>query len=286
MVDVAPLAAERLGRRYRRRRPWALQDLDLTITEGSITALVGPNGAGKSTLIRSWLGFERPDAGRVLVRGVDPQRDRARALSSLGYVPQSTSLYRSLTSDDHFTMASIYRDAFDRDYALRRLGDVGIDPDRPIKELSGGEQAQVSLAIALGTRSSILLLDEPLANLDPLARRDFLAALVQQVHETGGTVVLSSHIVTDVEQACDWIVVLSHGRLVLNSSIESARTHHRTIPAAEVDGGGAIGTFVGPDGIQLALVAGAAAGSGSPPASLEEIVLGHLAGARARAVAR
>jgi ABC-2 type transport system ATP-binding protein len=273
----APLVDERFGRRYRRNRPWACRDVSMAVPAGSITALVGPNGAGKSTLIRACIGFERPDEGRVLVNGIDPRRDRPRAVESVGYVPQGAALYRNLTIGDHLDLARVARRGFDRSFALGRVRAVGLTPERPVGDLSGGEQAQVSLALALGTRAPVLLLDEPLANLDPLARRDFLTALAEDIRSRGATALLSSHIVTDVEQACDRLVVLSGGRKLLDLAVVDARAQHRTVDAGTLEGRPAVGTFVGPGGEPLALVRDIAVG---PPATLEEIVLGYLAAAR------
>lgn len=275
-----PLRVEGFGRRYRRSRPWAVRDVDLTIRRGSVTALVGPNGAGKSTLIRGCLGFERPDEGRVLVEGIDPQRDRSGAVSQIGYVPQAGALYRSLTIADHFVMAAAARAGFDSEYAVRRIRDAGLTPERKVGELSGGEQAQVALALALGQNAPLLLLDEPLASLDPLARRDFLVALVDHVRDRGVTVVLSSHIITDVEHGCDSLVVLGAGRLLLQIDLDRAVVDFRTIPIEGLNGKTPIGVFAGTAGDDLALVP--ADGVEARPATLEEVVLGHLAGGRAK----
>jgi len=281
-MSDSPLVADRFGRRYRRTRPWAVRDVSLAVPEGSITALVGPNGAGKSTLIRACVGFERPDEGRLLVNGIDPQRDRTRAVASAGYVPQGASLYRNLTIGDHLDLARAARRTFDRPYAVGRVRAAGLSEERQIAQLSGGEQAQVALALALGTRAPLLVLDEPLASLDPLARRDFLTALVDDVRGRGATAVLSSHIVTDVEQACDRLVVLADGRLALDTTVAAAQLEYRTLPTSELGGRAAIGTFAGPSGQLLALVRHASVGRS---ASLEEIVLGHLAARRTRALA-
>lgn len=275
-----PVVALRFGRRYRRGRPWAVRDLSLELPEGSITALVGPNGAGKSTLIRACLGFERPDEGNVSVFGNDAIRHRSRAVSCIGYVPQASSLYGSLSIADHFTLAMAARPLFDRSSATEHIRGVGLSEDRRVGQVSGGEQAHVALALALGTRAPLLLLDEPLASLDPLARRDFLTALVADVRRRGATAMLSSHIVTDVEQACDRLVVLAGGRLVLATTVVAALATYRTVPAAELDGVESVGVFAGPDGTPLALVdRGSTGGKG---ATLEEVVLGHLASARGR----
>jgi ABC-2 type transport system ATP-binding protein len=272
-----PLVAEHVGRRYRRRSPWALRDVSLTFPEGSITALVGANGAGKSTLIRACLGFERPDEGRVLVFGIDPRREPVGAIRRLGYVAQGSALYRGLSIADHFAIARAGRPTFDAAFADAHMARVGLLTGRRVGDLSGGEQAQVALALALATRAPLLLLDEPLASLDPLARRDFLTALLSDVRARGATVVLSSHIVTDVEQACDHLAVLAHGHLVLAGSVADARGRYCTATADELDGADVVGRFAGPDGTAVALVKGASIGR---PATLEEIVLGHLAAER------
>ena len=276
MVVVA-LSADGFGRRYGRRGRWAVRDLSLEIPAGSITALVGPNGAGKSTLIRTWLGFERPDEGMVQVQGIDPQRRRAEAVRLIGYVPQSTALYAALTIDDHFRMAKSYRPGFDHDWAAQRIAWLGVERGRQISSLSGGEKAQVALTMALALRTPVLLLDEPMASLDPLARREFIATLHDGARQSGATVVLSSHIVTDVEEACDALVVLSHGRLLLHDTITAVRAQHVALAAVSVDTPGTVGTFAGPTGGRVALVRRPA-----PPgqeATLEEVVLGYLGSA-------
>ena len=215
MDEATALVAHGVGKRYRRGRPWALRDVDFSVPRGSITALVGPNGAGKSTLIKGCVGFERPTAGRLVVDGVDPWRDRGGAVRRVGYVPQAASLYRELTIDDHLAMAVAYRRAFDRPHAEARLRELDIPLAVRADELSGGQQAQVGLAIALGTRAPVLLLDEPLASLDPLARREFLHVLVTVVRAEGSTALLSSHVITDIEQACDRLLVLGGEEVVL-----------------------------------------------------------------------
>lgn len=277
------LEAHGVGKRYRRRRPWALRDVDLAIPEGSVTALVGPNGAGKSTLIKGYVGFERPTAGRLVIGGIDPWRDRGAAIRRIGYVPQAASLYRELSVADHLALAGRHRPGFDRPAAELRLAALDIPLGARADELSGGQQAQVGLAIALGTRAPVLLLDEPLASLDPLARREFLHVLVQAVREAGATALLSSHVITDIEQACDRLLVLGAGRKLLDVSIAEARATHRVVEGdGPLDAGRLVGRFPDPDGRPLALVEGAE-GPGRP-ATLEEVVLGHLAAARGGAV--
>ena len=280
MTDHIALEARGIGKRYRRGRPWALRDVDVALPAGSITALVGPNGAGKSTFIKGCVGFERPTAGSLLVDGADPWRDRGAALRRIGYVPQAASLYRELSVADHLALAARWRPGFDTTTAELRLEQLAIPLAARAGELSGGQQAQVGLAIALGTLAPVLLLDEPLASLDPLARREFLHVMVDAVRERGSTALLSSHVITDIEQACDRLLVLGGGRKVLDVSMEEARAVHRVADGeGPIDAGRLVGRFPDPGGKIVALVRGEA-GSGRP-ATLEEVVLGHLAAGRA-----
>lgn len=279
---MAVLETHDIGKRYGRRN-WALRHVDLEVPDGSITALVGPNGSGKSTLLKAWIGFERPTEGYLTVDGIDPWKERAAAIQRIGYVPQAPSLYRELTVEEHVTMAKTLRPRFDPAIARHRLDDLDIPLDSRADELSGGQQAQVGLALALGVRAPVLLLDEPLASLDPLARREFLHVLVEAVRADGSTALLSSHVITDIEQACDRLLVLGAGRTLLDLSIAGAIAEHRVIDAA--DGapaptpGSLVGVFPGPAGERLSLVRGDES-VGGRPATLEEVVLGHLAAAR------
>lgn len=273
-----------LAKRYG-RRTWALTGIDLAIPQGGITALVGPNAAGKSTLIKTWVGFERPTRGGVTVAGIDPWKDRSSVLALVGYVPQSPTLYDGLSVNDHLDLAVQLRPSFDRAYARQRLDQLGIPPDQGAKSLSGGQQAQVALALALGTRARILLLDEPLASLDPLARREFLHVLTDAVRSDGATALLSSHIVTDVEQACDRLVVLGVGKILLHDTVADAlATHSLATDEAATADGQAIGSFGGPAGERLTLIRGSTHSEGANlrPASLEEVVLGYLASGRGK----
>jgi ABC-2 type transport system ATP-binding protein len=273
------IEAHALGKRYRRGR-WALRDVDVAVPRGSITALVGPNGAGKSTLIKAGVGFERPTAGRVVVDGIDPWRDRAAAIARVGYVPQSPSLYRELTVADHVALASSLRPGFDPSHARRRLDQLAIPLLSRADELSGGQQAQVGLALALGTRAPVLLLDEPLASLDPLARREFLHVLVDAVRADGATALLSSHVITDIEQACDRLLVLGGGRKLLDVPIADSLTAHRVVNDP-IQGEEVVGSFMDVDGGTVSLIrAMGPAWARGRPATLEEVVLGHLAAGR------
>ncbi|HEY7737088.1 MAG TPA: ABC transporter ATP-binding protein [Candidatus Limnocylindrales bacterium] len=280
----AVLEARGFGKRYR-RRTWALRGVDLAVPEGSITALVGPNGSGKSTLIRSWIGFETPTEGSLVTGGIDPRRDRMGAVHRVGYVPQTPSLYPELTVSDHTELAVSLRRGFDEGLARHYVERLGIPLAARAAELSGGEQAQVGLALALGTRARILLLDEPLASLDPLARREFLRVLIDAVRSDGSTALLSSHVITDIEQACDRLIVLGKGHTLLDLSIADAIGHHRVVDAGEPPGNdGVVASFPSPEGETLTLVRTGASDGARPgrPASLEEVVIGHMAAARRR----
>ena len=290
---TAVLEAHGFGKRYRRRN-WALRGVDLEVPEGSITALVGPNGSGKSTLIRAWIGFERPTEGRLSTGGTDPRTDRAAAVAKVGYVPQSPSLYGGLTVAEHITLATTLRDGFDAGLAAHYIERLSIPLSALASELSGGEQAQVGLALALGTRAKILLLDEPLASLDPLARREFLHVLVDAVRSEGHTALLSSHVITDIEQACDRLIVLGKGHTLLDLSISEALAHHRVIegaPLSPIAPDRLVGSFPSAGGDSLTLVrvpvAQAVVTDGAVegrPATLEEVVIGHMAAGRVRRV--
>ena len=278
---VAAIESSGLSKRY--RRTWALSEVDLTIQAGGITALVGPNGAGKSTLLKLCVGFERPTAGAVRVWGIDPTRDRAGAVRSLGYVPQDPSLYRDLSVLDHLRLAASLRPGFDLEHARARLRQLQIPLSSTPAELSGGQQAQVSLAIALGTRAPLLLLDEPLANLDPLARREFLNVLGEAVRESGVTAILASHVVAEVEPVCDRLLVLGLGRVLYHATVVETLAAHRVATEAEAGVAGTVALFPDRAGGLHTLVRVVAGDGPEPlgrPAAMEEIVMGYLASGR------
>lgn len=283
-TDTPALQARAVAKRY----PGgvrALDGIDLEIPVGSITALVGPNGAGKSTLMKAWVGFERPSRGSVAVLGIDPWRDRGAAIDRLGYVSQRPALYRGLTVADHVALAVTLRHGFDTGLSERRLDELDIPLGQDTRTLSGGQQAQVMLALALGTHAPVLILDEPLASLDPLARREFLHVLVDGVRADGATAVLSSHVITDIEQACDRIVVLGGGLKILDQSIAEAVAAHRVADGDPPAPSGAtrVAAFPGPLGELMTLWRfddGQAGPRGFRRATLEELVLGRLASSR------
>lgn len=273
--------------RKRFKNKLALDGADMSVEAGHVTALVGPNGAGKTTLIRTWLAFERPDSGQVQVRGINPWKDRARALANIAYVPQKAAVFGGLTVADHLAMAWGLQRSFDRGYAQRRLEQLDIPLRQRADTLSGGQAAQLGLAVALGTRRNTLVLDEPLANLDALARREFLQVLLDAVAADGLTVLLSTHLVTDIEAACDRLAILGGGRVLLDCPIDDARKMHRLtdLDAPPADAS-LVGTFahnrdLRPVALWRAVATSGASGEPNNVASLEEVVLGYLSAGRA-----
>jgi ABC-2 type transport system ATP-binding protein len=260
----------------------AVSEVTLAIPSGSITALIGPNGAGKSTLIRAWTAFDRPSSGHVTVLGIDPWRDRSGALLALGYIPQSATIYRELSVDDHLDLAKHFRPRFDHAFAAGRLEELKIPLGQLGGTLSAGQQAQVALALALGARASVLLLDEPLASLDPLARREFLHVLKREVRDSGITALLSSHVVSDIEQVCDRLVVLGAGRLLLDRSLVDALASHRILEGDEPGSSGRIvDSFVGVEAeTRLTLLECSRPDAPGRAPTVEELVLGYLASGR------
>jgi ABC-2 type transport system ATP-binding protein len=220
------LETDRLGKRY--GRTWALRDCSLHLPEGRIAALVGPNGAGKTTLLHLAVGLLRPDAGTVRVFGQAPY-DRTEVLADIGFVAQDTPLYKDFTAAELITMGAKLNRRWDAPLARTRLAAVGIPPDKPVGKLSGGQRAQVALALALAKRPRLLLLDEPVASLDPLARREFLQSLMGSVAESGTTVLLSSHLLADLERVCDYLIVLHAARVQLAGAVDDLVAEHRQL---------------------------------------------------------
>jgi ABC-2 type transport system ATP-binding protein len=223
------LEATNLSKRYG-RKSWALQDATLRLPTGQIAALVGPNGAGKTTLLHLAVGLLNPSGGSVRVCGFDPVQQPKEVLPRIGFVAQDHPLYKSFSVADTLTFGRKLNPRWDNDLALRRLQRLGIPLNRAVGKLSGGQQAQVALALALAKRPELLLLDEPVASLDPLARREFLRTLMEATAEGGPTVLLSSHIIADLERVCDYLIILSASHVQLAGEIdEIVRTHKRLV---------------------------------------------------------
>jgi ABC-2 type transport system ATP-binding protein len=227
--DVA-LETEQLGKKYGKNRAqnWALRNCSFRLPPGRIAALVGPNGAGKSTLLHLAVGLLEPDVGTVRIFGAAPL-DNASILADIGFVAQDTPLYADFTAAELLTMGSKLNRRWDGALARMRLAQLGIPPDRQVGKLSGGQRAQVALALARAKRPRLLLLDEPVASLDPLARREFLQALIGSVAETGTTVLLSSHLLADLERICDFLIVLNDGAVQLAGEVDVLVADHRQL---------------------------------------------------------
>ena len=229
---TAVLAADGLGKKYGRR--WALADCTLRIPPGRVVGLVGPNGAGKTTLLRLAVGLLRPTAGAIEVLG-RPPGDDAGQLGRVGFVAQDTPVYAALTVADHLRMGGWLNPRWDDEIARRRACQVGLDPKQRAGKLSGGQRAQLALTLAIAKRPELLVLDEPVAGLDPLARREFLQLLMSIVAEAEISVLLSSHLVGDLERVCDYLVVLAASRVQVAGDVDDLLAAHRRLTGPRRD---------------------------------------------------
>jgi ABC-2 type transport system ATP-binding protein len=218
MTNETVLATQGLGKRYGRR--WALSDCTLSVPAGRIVGLVGPNGAGKTTLLRLAVGLLAPTTGAVSVLGDRPAASPYQ-LGRVGFVAQETPTYPNLTVADHLRLGAWLNQRWDRGLAERRISQLGLDPRQRAGKLSGGQRAQLALTLAVAKRPELLVLDEPVASLDPLARREFMRAIADIVTEQGVSAVLSSHLVSDLERVCDFMIVLVASRVRLAGTVES-----------------------------------------------------------------
>jgi ABC-2 type transport system ATP-binding protein len=217
------------------RRVTALSDCDVTVPEGCICALIGPNGAGKTTLLRLLSGLARPTAGQMSVLGGAPRQDPAW-LAEVGFLAQEIPLYRRFTAEEHISIgAHLNRRRWDAALVRDRLKSLNIPLDRAAGSLSGGQRAQLALTLTLAKKPRLVLLDEPVAALDPLARRHFLATMADAVAESGLTVVLSSHLVADMERVVDYLILLSASHVQLSGDIDALLAEHRVLVGPRKD---------------------------------------------------
>jgi ABC-2 type transport system ATP-binding protein len=237
---TAVIETRGLGKQYGRR--WALHDCTLSIPAEKVVGLVGPNGAGKTTMLQLAVGLLAPTSGTISVLGEVPASSPAQ-LGKVGYVAQDTPIYARLSIAQHLYMGSWLNPKWDRELAAQRIDQLGLDPTQRAGSLSGGQRAQLALTLAIAKQPELLLLDEPVASLDPLARREFLQSLMEVVAAHGVSVVLSSHLVSDLERVCDYLIVLvdSHVR-VAGEVGDLLASHHRlsgprrdphTLPASQ-----------------------------------------------------
>jgi ABC-2 type transport system ATP-binding protein len=223
-----------LSKRY--RRVSALTECTVTVPEGRVSALVGPNGAGKTTLLRMLAGLASPTGGTACVLGGAPRQAPA-FLAEIGFLAQEIPLYRRFTAEDHIRIGTHMNPRWDAPLARTQLAELRIPLDQRVGRLSGGQRAQVALALTLAKRPRLLLLDEPVAALDPLARRNFLATLTSAVADAEGglTVVLSSHLVTDLERVCDHLILLAGSRVQLCGDIDTLLAGHKVLVGPRQD---------------------------------------------------
>ncbi len=215
--------ASGLGRRY--GGTWALRECTLAIPAGRVTALVGPNGAGKTTLLNLAVGLAAPSAGEVTVLGGQRAGSPA-ALDGIAFVAQDTPLYKNLSVADMIYVTRSLNRRFDQPYAMARLDELGIPPKRKAGKLSGGQQAQLALTLALARLPRLLVLDEPVAALDPVARHDFMATVLAAASADGVSVLLSSHVLTELERVASYLVLMTRGRVQLAGEVDDLLAAH------------------------------------------------------------
>ncbi|EME58370.1 ABC transporter ATP-binding protein [Amycolatopsis decaplanina] len=271
MTENPVIEATGLGKRYRRK--WALRDCSLSVPKGRVVALVGPNGAGKTTFLHLAVGLLDASLGSVSIQG------------TAAFLAQDKPLYSGFSIAEMLKFGRRLNPGWDDEFALKRVDSLGLSLKHKVGKLSGGQRAQVALTLALAKRPDLLVLDEPLANLDPLARHEVMRGLMEAVAETGMTVLLSSHVVSDLENTCDWLIVLNGGRVQVSGDIDELVAGHRTLsgPVEEADALAKRVTVVDEvrTGRQATVFARTAPVPLSPqwterPANLEELVLAYL----------
>jgi ABC-2 type transport system ATP-binding protein len=286
-LGAVPIAvrAHELGKRYRKSvlggENWALRDCSFELPEGRVAALVGANGAGKTTLLNILAGLLLPDEGETRFDGAD------RA----AFVSQEKPVYKNFSSADMLSLGAHLNRVWDQDRAQRWLERFEIPLDRKCGKLSGGQQAQVAFAMAIGSRPAVLMLDEPLANLDPLARREVMSELLSEVDETGMTVLLSTHVVAELGGVADYLLLLAHGKLLVGGDLDDLLAGHAKYVGPRSEVPPALGEIIEerhrgnqssflvrlPDGLPRPVVAGPWA---VRSVSLEDYVLAQLAATR------
>ena len=229
---TAAIAAQGLGKQYQRK--WALADCTLTVPAGHVVGLVGPNGAGKTTLLGLATGMLAPSRGTIEVLGGRPGAGRAQ-LARVGYLAQGAPLYAGLSVADHLKLGARLNPGWDAGLARSRVERLDLNPRQKARTLSGGQRAQLALALATAKRPELLILDEPVASLDPLARREFLQDLMGATADQELSVVLSSHLITDIERVCDYLIVLVGSRVVAAGPADELLATHRLLSGPRRD---------------------------------------------------
>ena len=233
--SVPALRTEHLGRRYGKQ--WGMRDCTIEVPAGAVAALVGPNGAGKTTLLEMVIGLLAPTEGQVSVFGETSRAETPEALARVGYVAQDHPLYRDFSVADMFHLGRAMNPSWDQKLAAARMEKLDIPLKRKVKQLSGGQQAQVSLTMALAKRAPLLVLDEPVSSLDPIARLEFMRDVMALAADTTLTFLISSHVVSELERFCDWLIILAGGYVQLAGPADDLLAAHRllTVPRATSD---------------------------------------------------
>jgi ABC-2 type transport system ATP-binding protein len=231
-MSIPAVATRGLGKRYGRH--WALSDCTLTVPAGRVVGLVGPNGAGKTTLLSLMTGMLAPTAGSMEILGGPPPHSPAQ-LARIGYVAQGTPTYGGLSVADHLRFGAHTNPGWDAALAAQRIGDLGLDLRQKAGKLSGGQRAQLALTLVIAKRPELLILDEPIASLDPLARHEFLQSLMAASAEHKLSIIMSSHLVADLEHVCDYLVVLVGSRVVLDGPVDELLACHHLVTGRRRD---------------------------------------------------
>ncbi|HEU4542659.1 MAG TPA: ABC transporter ATP-binding protein [Jiangellaceae bacterium] len=226
------LQAAGLSKRYGRRV--ALSDCTLAIPPGRVVGLVGPNGAGKTTLLHIAVGLLPPTAGSIEVLGGHPASGPGQ-LARVGFVAQDAPTYAGLSIADHLHFGAHTNPGWDQQLADDRITRLGLDPSQKAGKLSGGQRAQLALTLAIAKRPELLILDEPVASLDPLARREFLQGLMAYIADHDASVILSSHLVSDLERVCDYLIVLVASRVLVSGEVDDLLASHCRLTGARRD---------------------------------------------------
>jgi ABC-2 type transport system ATP-binding protein len=229
---TALIKTEGLGKRY--HKLWALAECTLSIPAGRVVGLVGPNGAGKTTLLSMATGMLAPTTGTIEVLGGRPGAGPGQ-LARVGYLAQNAPVYAELSVSDHLKLGSRLNPGWDAALAADRMKRLDLDPRQKAGTLSGGQRAQLALTLAVAKRPELLLLDEPVASLDPLARREFLQDLMEAVAEQQVSVVLSSHLISDLERVCDYLIVLVDSRVRVAGPVEELLASHHLLSGPRRD---------------------------------------------------
>jgi ABC-2 type transport system ATP-binding protein len=229
------VALEATGLTKRYGRTVALSEANLAVPAGRVVALVGPNGAGKTTLMQLAVGLLEPTAGQIRVFGVTPRRQDTAALARVGFLAQDRPLYRGFTVEEMLGFAAHTNPRFDILAARTRLGDLEVPLRRKVRKLSGGQQAQVALTLALAKQPDLLVLDEPVSGLDPLARQEFTRSLLREAAERQLTVIVSSHVVAELERFCDYLILLHQGVVQVAGDVDTLLQQHRRVTVDPVD---------------------------------------------------